>query len=166
MPLIDRSDLPNRPTIDRSVSVRGLLGGLWTLVLVVPMGLVRGTRWVWGQLRAGWYNLGKIADKFALDSVLPNAITGLINEFISLIPYAFGRGSKSRQIFSSATLVVLMVLATPFSAGLSLILAVPFLVTLFFGFARIFPAVDSRWESARDDAGIERNRDVPLWRSK
>lgn len=113
------------------------------------------------QARGTARNTRQLVGSFTFDQVLPNAITGTISELMMLIPYAFGRGSPRRQVYASLTMIILAVIATPFTLGYSLILAAPFAITLIVGLWRLVPAFNSAYASVRGDK--LRDRDVPLW---
>lgn len=113
------------------------------------------------QARGTARNARSLWDSFALDEVLPNGVTSLIQELLYLIPHAAGRGTTREQVFSSITLVILAIVATPFTLGYSLILAIPPAIGLLAGLFRLVPWVNGQFQSARGQK--LRDRDVPLW---
>jgi hypothetical protein len=107
-------------------------------------------------------NTRELVGSFTFDQVLPNAIAGTISELFALIPRALGRESPKSQVYASTTLILLAIIATPFTLGWSLVLAGPPAITLIIGLWRLIPAVNERFAKLR--GGKLRNRDVPLWR--
>jgi hypothetical protein len=126
------------------------------------MPLRKAARYVGSQVRGTYRNTRTLIGSFTFDKILPNAIAGLIQEFIALLPKALGRGSPRQQVYASVTLIGFAVISTPISLGYSLIAAIPFAVTLVIGFWRLVPAVNERFRSARGSK--LRDRDVPLWK--
>ena len=114
------------------------------------------------QARGTVRNGRQLVGSFTFDQILPNAVTGFLSELIMLIPYALGRSTTQKQVFASITLILLAVISTPFTLGYSLIVALPFVVTLSIGLWRLVPAVNSRFQSARGNR--LRDRDIPLWK--
>jgi len=114
------------------------------------------------QARGTARNTRDLVGSFTFDQVLPNAITGTVSELLLLIPYALGRSSPKKQVYASLTMIILAVLATPFTLGYSLILAAPFAITLLVGLWRLVPAVNAGFSRLRGNR--LRDRDVPLWR--
>jgi hypothetical protein len=97
-----------------------------------------------------------------LDTVLPNGVRSLISEVLTVGAYTAGRGSAYQQVWSSITWIILAVIASPFTLGYSLLLAVPGAIGLLVGLVRLVPAANNRFQDARGDK--LRNRDVPLWK--
>ena len=115
-----------------------------------------------GQARGTARNARGLARSFSLDSVLPSGVVSFIQELLYLIPRAAGRGTTREQVFSSITLVIIAIVATPFTLGWSLVLAIPPAIGLTVGLWRLVPWVNDRFESARGKK--LRDRDVPLWK--
>lgn len=116
---------------------------------------------VGSQARGTARNTRELVGSFSFDQIFPNAVTGTIQELLNLIPYALGRGTAKQQVFASLTMIILAILATPFTLGYSLILAAPFVITLGIGLWRLVPAVNSGFQKLRGKK--LRDRDVPLW---
>lgn len=114
------------------------------------------------QARGTYRNTRDLVGSFTFDQVLPGGIAGFIQELLSLFPKALGRGSGKQQVYSSTTLIIIVFISTPFTAGTSLILAVPFTGTLTIGLIRMVPAANEGFRSARGTR--LRDRDVPLWK--
>ncbi|WP_255149781.1 hypothetical protein [Halorarius halobius] len=114
------------------------------------------------QARGTARNARGLADSFALDEVLPNGVVSFLQELLYLIPRAAGRGTTREQVFSSVTLIIIAIVATPFTLGWSLVLAIPPAIGLLVGLWRLVPWVNDRFESARGNK--LRDRDVPLWK--
>lgn len=114
------------------------------------------------QARGTYRNSRDLVGSFTFDKVLPSSISGFIQELFALVPKALGRGSAKQQVWASTTLVMLAIISTPFTLGYSLIVAAPFVVTLFIGLYRNIPAVNSGFVSLRGNK--LRDRDVPLWK--
>lgn len=121
-----------------------------------------GREWAGSQVRGTYRNGRNLAGSFALDEVLPNGVASFIQELLMLIPYALGRGPARKQVFSSITLIILAVVATPFTLGYSLILAAVPALTLLIGLWRLVPAVNDKYQEVRGNR--LRDRDVPLWK--
>jgi len=121
-----------------------------------------GREYVEGQARGTVRNGRDLASSFTLDQVLPSSIAGFIQELLMLIPYALGRGSPKKQVYASITLIILAIVATPFTLGYSLILAALPGLTLLVGLWRLVPAANEAFAEARGKR--LRDRDVPLWK--
>lgn len=114
------------------------------------------------QARGTARNARELKDSFAFDEVLPSGVTGFLQELIMLIPRMLGRGSPKQQVFASVTLMILAIIATPFTLGYSLALAAIPALGFLVGLVRLVPAANDRFQSAR---GTKlRDRDVPLWK--
>jgi len=114
-----------------------------------------------GQTRGTVRNTRRLVDSFAFDRVLPSGVRGFIQELLMLIPRSLGRGTAIQQVYASATLIIIAIIATPVSLGYSLILAVPAAITLVIGGLRMVPQVNSAYARVRGNR--LRDRDVPLW---
>lgn len=111
----------------------------------------------------GTYDNGRsLLSRTRLDTVLPNGVRSLISEVLTVGAYTAGRGSAYQQVWSSITWIILAVIASPFTLGYSLLLAVPGAIGLLVGLVRLVPAANNRFQDARGDK--LRNRDVPLWK--
>lgn len=114
------------------------------------------------QARGTGRNVRDLWRRWQLDDLLPSAIAGFIQELISLIPYALGRSSAYRQIAASIALIIIAILLTPFTLGWSLVLAIPWAITLTIGLVRLVPAANDRYRRLR--GGRLRDRDIRRWR--
>lgn len=114
-----------------------------------------------GQARGTWRNARGLAGAFTFDKILPSGISGLIQEVMTVAAYTAGRGSPYQQVWSSTTWIILAIVASPFTLGYSLILAVPGAIGLAWGLLRLVPAVYRKFQEARGNR--LRDRDVPLW---
>jgi hypothetical protein len=121
-----------------------------------------GREWASRQARGTVRNGRSLAGSFALDEILPNGIASFIQELLMLIPYALGRGSPKKQVYASITLIILAIVATPFTLGYSLILAGIPALTLLIGLWRLVPAANDTYQEIRGNR--LRDRDVPLWK--
>lgn len=121
-----------------------------------------GREWVGSQARGTVRNGRDLVGSFTLDQVLPSGIAGFIQELLMLIPYALGRGSPKKQVYASITLIILAIVATPFTLGYSLILAGIPALTLLIGLWRLVPAANDTYQEIRGNR--LRDRDVPLWK--
>lgn len=113
------------------------------------------------QARGTASNTRDLFGSFTFDKVLPSGVTGFLQELLSLIPRAFGRGDAKDQVYASTTLILIALITTPFTLGYSLVVALPFMLTLLIGLYRLNPWVDRQFTSLRGNN--LRDRDVPLW---
>jgi len=113
------------------------------------------------QARGTYRNTRELVGGFAFDKVLPPSIADLLQNVITLVPRALGRGSPEQQIYSSLTLIGIAIITAPISLGYSLVVATPFGLTLVIGLYRLNPWVDSQFRSLRGNK--LRDRDIPLW---
>lgn len=111
-------------------------------------------------------NFRSLFGSFTFDEALPDGVEGVINEIIYLVPTAIGVRGAKKQVYASLTLAVLILITSVFSLGISLILLVIPMTTLAIGLIRMVPAINERYSSGLDRAGVERNPNVPLWRRK
>lgn len=122
----------------------------------------RKKEYVGSQARGTASNTRDLFGSFTFDQILPSGIAGFLQELLMLIPYALGRGSAKKQVYSSITLIIIAIVATPFTLGYSLILAGVPLITLTIGLWRLIPAVNTGFDRLRGRK--LRDRDVPLWK--
>lgn len=122
----------------------------------------RAANRVESQARGTASNTRSLVGSFTFDAVLPSSIAGFISELLALIPKSLGRGSAREQVWSSITLILIAIISTPFTLGYSLLLAIPWALTLSIGLLRLVPAANKSFRSGRGSK--LRDRDVPLWR--
>lgn len=114
------------------------------------------------QVRGTVSNTRDLVGSFTFDQVLPPSIVGFLATLMGLIPKALGRGTAKQQVYSSITLILIALIATPFTLGYSIVLALPAVLTLLLGLYRMVPAFNNGFQRIRGNR--LKDRDVPLWK--
>lgn len=94
----------------------------------------------------------------SLGDLVPSILARIWSDFIESLTLAVGAGSAEEQVTGSAKVIGYIVITSPITLFYSLILAVPFVVTLLLGFVRFIPAVDGAWKSSRTSAEQQTRR--------
>lgn len=145
--------------------VRALVSRLWTATSVLVMLPVRGFRFLVGQARGTWDNVGRGWDFLTFDNILPPSITGTIQWFIEMVPKLLGLRSTSpwQQVGAAISVIGVALLATFLSGGLLIGTVVLVAGLGSFGIVRFVPAVNERWTEWRAALPVKEDYDVPRW---
>lgn len=122
---------------------------------------LRAARWTLHQSVGFARNVYGTLVEASPERVIPPAVYGTLSWLVMTVPNALGiTGDASDQALASVVLIFAAILATPFSAGVSLVLALPFLVTLGVAVVRHVPVAEQNYRHLRQATHVQR-----LWTS-
>lgn len=117
------------------------------------------------QVRGTASNIRETFSEFTIDDALPSGIAGGIQEFIVEDSHnAAGLGTRRRQLYALTALTLVAILTAWVTGPVAIVIYGTLLLLWLIYWLRQNPWFNKKWGSGTRRAGLQKERDVPLWR--